>query len=481
MLSLSARCSEEVLNLFSAMDLAACALSAYVGISNFSYFLRDRTGKDRLHFSLLCLSVALYDAVGALLYASGTQASSLPWERLHFFLSAAIAVEVVHFTYRILSRDLDLPGRLLLGAFAACLVAGLALMRYIVDEQRPVERTIRAFGAWATYFEHESGPVWNAQFLAQAFGICYISFLIIRDFATRKSRDISPLLAAFLAFFASIIVDILTASGVLGLMYTAEYSFLILIFAMDQLLQKRFIRARREVESMNRNLGEMVRERTIEIRKLADELIEANRELTAKNASLTELAERDSMTELLNHAAFHRRFSELFNLSRRHSIPVCVMIIDIDHFKSINDRFGHQAGDAVIKKFADTLRASSRNYDIKGRYETDGDPAAALRNYDIAGRYGGDEFAIVLPYCGESETKIVAERICSMVRALAFEQYPDLKVSASIGCAVLTDASRAADELRAIKLADRALYSAKERGRNNYVIRTPDDDIEVLE
>jgi GGDEF domain-containing protein len=468
------------LNLFTAMDLSACALSAYVGISNLSYFLRDRAEKARLHFSLLCFSVALYAAMAAMVYATASPWPLPPWQELQFFASVAIAFEVVHFTYRILSRKLDVPGKVILGAFAACFVAGLALGRYVIDEGRPMERTVRLLDAAATYFEREPGPIWNVQLIAQIPGMCYLYFLAIRDFARRRDLTLLPLLIGFLAFFASVFVDILTATGSLGIMYTAEYAFLALIFIMDQLLLERFVAARREAESLSRHLGEMVGERTEEIRKLADELIKANEGLKEKNASLTELAERDSMTELLNHAAFHRRFSELFNLSRRHAIPITVMIIDIDHFKSINDRFGHQAGDAVIRRFAETLRAGSRNYDIKGRYALERTPSA-LRNYDIAGRYGGDEFAIALPYCGANEAKIVAERICSMIRALAFDGYPELRVGASIGCAVLADASRASDELRAIRLADRALYEAKEGGRDRYVLRTPDEDIEVLE
>jgi GGDEF domain-containing protein len=469
------------LNLFSTMDLAACALSAYVGINNFSCFLRSRTDKERLHFSFLCLSIALYDAAAALIYAADSPSASPAWQRLQYIFSIAMSLTVVHFTYRLLSRKIDLAARIILGAFAACLAAGLAFGRLVLADGPAAAKTVRAFGAAATYFERVPGPVWKALFLSQALAMCYLYVLIIKEAAKRKDRGFVPLLIGFLAFFSSIAVDILSASGVLSLMYTAEYAFLALIFAMDQLLLKRFILARREVEAMNRNLGEMVSERTIEIRKLADELSRANAELKAKNESLTDLAERDGMTELLNHAAFHRRFSELFNLSRRHAIPVCVMIIDIDHFKSINDRFGHQAGDEVIRAFADTLKAGSRNYDIKSRYADGTRQAAALRNYDIAGRYGGDEFAIALPYCGEGETRIVAERILGMIRALAFDGYPELKVSASVGCAVLADVSRASDELRAIRLADRALYAAKEKGRDGYMIRTPDDDIEILE
>jgi GGDEF domain-containing protein len=470
------------LNLFSTMDLAVCALSAYVGIKNFLYFLRMRAERERLHFSLLCLSIALYDAASALLYASSAPSSGTPWNELQFFFSILIALEVVNFSYCILARKGDWPRKMLIGAFAACFAAGLFLGRDILDPGQSSGKTIRAFGAWATYYERKPGIVWNALLLSQILAMCYLYALLFREFIKRKRKDLLPILIGFLAFFSSIGLDILTASNVLDIPYTSEYAFLILIIAMDDLLQRRFIGALREVEALNRGLGEKVRERTQEIQELVDELTAANVELKEKNSILTELAERDSMTELLNHAAFHRRFSELFNLSKRHAIPICVMIIDIDHFKSVNDRFGHQAGDTVIRAFADTLKAGSRNYDIKSRYHEEGDKApAALRNYDVAGRYGGDEFAIALPYCGESEAKIVAERILSMIRDLAFAQYPELKVSASIGCAVMTAVSRAADEFRAIKLADRALYAAKERGRNNYVLSSPEDDIEVLE
>jgi len=470
------------LNLFSVMDLAVCALSAYVGVNNFLYFLRMRTERQRLHFSLLCLSIALYDADSALLYASSAPSSGAPWNELQFFFTIPIALEVVNFSYCILARKSDWPRKILIGAFAACFAAGLFLGRDILDPRQALGKTIRAFGAWATYYERKPGIIWNALMLSQLLGMCYLYGLLFREFVKGKRKDLLPILIGFLAFFTSIGLDILTASNLLDIPYTAEYAFLILIIAMDDLLLRRFIGALREVEALNRGLGEKVRERTLEIQKLVDELTASNVELKEKNSILTELAERDGMTALLNHAAFHRRFSELFNLSKRHAIPISVMIIDIDHFKSVNDRFGHQAGDAVIRRFADTLKAGSRNYDIRSRYHEEGDESpAALRNYDVAGRYGGDEFAIALPYCGESEARIVAERICSMIRALVFDQYPDLKVSASIGCAALADASRVVDEMMAIKLADRALYAAKERGRNNFVISAPEDDIEVLE
>lgn len=468
------------MNLFSAMDLAACVLSIYVGINNLSYFLRDGAEWRRLHFSLLCFSVALYGATSALVYATAEPWPVPPWQNLQFFASIAVTVEVVLFTYALLSRKIDIPAWLILGVLAALFAAGIVFAEAVIDNTRPMERTVRFLSAATTYFERGPGIVWTVLMAVQVPGMLYLCVLSIRGIVVGKDRDLVPLLACFLIFFASIALDIATANGRLSTMYTAEYTFLALIFIMDQMLLKRLVDARREIESINRNLGLLVSERTQEIRKLADELSKANAELKEKNQSLTELAERDSMTELLNHTAFHRRFSELFNLARRHAIPICVMIIDIDHFKRINDRYGHQAGDEVIRKFASALKAGSRNYDIKGRYSSENDPPAAIRNYDIAGRYGGDEFAIALPYCGYAEAKIVAERICDMIRALSFAEYPDLRISASIGCAVFNDVTRASDELRAIRIADRALYETKEKGRDGYAIRTPDDDIELL-
>jgi GGDEF domain-containing protein len=469
------------LNLFSSLDLVLCALSAYVGANNLNYFLRIRSEKERLHFSLACISTALYAAAAAGLYASDDAGTSVVWQRLQFFFSTALVIEFLNFTYCLLGRKSDVPHKIFAGISILCIGSGILFGGYILDERRPLTRVVRMLGASAEYVEHTPGPVWNVLLLVELIGMGYLYILLIREYRRGRSRALLPLLLGFLAFFASVIVDILTASDLITSVYTAEYAFFLLILVMDNLLLQRFIRALRDVEDLNLNLGEKVRERTSEIQDLADELKSANAELKVKNEELTVLAERDGMTELLNHEAFHRRFSELFNLARRHSIPVTVMLMDIDRFKSINDRFGHQAGDEVIRKFAETLKSGSRNYDLKARYKDGEEPAhSALRNYDLAGRYGGDEFAIALPYCGALEARIVADRICAMVRGLRFEEYPELKVSASIGCAVLADPSLSGDEPRVIRLADRALYEAKERGRDNAVIRSFGDEIEEL-
>jgi GGDEF domain-containing protein len=459
-------------NLYSSLDLALGLLSAYVGSIHLVYYIRLKADRERLHFALLCFSIALYDGAGALLYTVASPDSTAPWQRLQFFFSALIAMQFVNFAYCLLQRRRDAAKVAFLAIPVACVAVGLALSGYILDPGPPMERAIVAFGGAAEYYERRPGIVWNLMFVSEFLGMCYLCGLLLASYFKERKRDLLPLLLGFLAFFVSVVLDILTASGVFLIVYTAEYAFLLLIVVMDNLLLKRFIGLFNEVADLNRGLGEKVEERTQEIRKLADELLAANEELQEKNQVLTETAERDGMTALLNHAAFHQRLAELFNLSRRHRIPLAVLLLDIDYFKTINDSFGHPAGDEVIRRFADTLKAGSRSYDLKARYgEEEQQIHPALRNYDIAGRYGGDEFSVALPYCGPDEATIVAERICRMIRELEVAECPGMRFSASVGCSVLRDASAAESELQMIKLADHALYEAKAAGRDRAVIR----------
>jgi PleD family two-component response regulator len=220
-------------------------------------------------------------------------------------------------------------------------------------------------------------------------------------------------------------------------------------------------------------LEDRVKTRTTDINKLLDELSLANKELDEKNKVLQELSEHDSLTKLLNYGAFHRRMAEMFNLAKRQHFPLALVMIDIDHFKQINDQYGHPLGDGIIKKVADVLLSSSRNYDVKARYgETQKEmPAAQIRKYDMAGRYGGDEFAVILPYCSEKETKIIAERICKHINHIELKEIPDLRISASMGAAVFDQRVICADESILIHQADQALYQAKKSGRNQVVIK----------
>ena len=156
----------------------------------------------------------------------------------------------------------------------------------------------------------------------------------------------------------------------------------------------------------------------------------------------------DPLSGLFNRRYFHERLEEELDRARRHSTTVALLMIDVDNFKSINDRFGHLAGDLVIRSVGDILKRS-------------------VRKFDLCTRFGGEEFAIVMPGSTPESSASVAERIRQRIEAFkpSETELTELRVTASIGMAVSEGAS--AREL--IARADQALYEAKRAGKNRLV------------
>ena len=176
---------------------------------------------------------------------------------------------------------------------------------------------------------------------------------------------------------------------------------------------------------------------------LQDSLIHAREELRfqATHDVLTGLWNRGALMELLNHE---------LDRSRRANAPTAVLMLDLDHFKQINDTYGHLAGDAVLKEAAQRL-------------------TRAIRSYDCAGRYGGEEFLVVLPGCDRGQTQNTAERIRSEIGGSpVLAAGAKISFTASIGATVAEGGSGSSAELLAA--ADTALYEAKNAGRDRTVL-----------
>jgi len=183
-----------------------------------------------------------------------------------------------------------------------------------------------------------------------------------------------------------------------------------------------------------------------------------NQQLETMLHSVEALAITDSLTGLFNRRRFADVLKREFAVTRRYRNTLSCLLLDIDHFKQINDRFGHDAGDQVLKEVARRIVGS-------------------LREVDLAARYGGEEFAILLPHTSKKDARVVAERLLSNLRKQQFNFGSELvRITASIGCAGNTDvASGHAEDL--VKAADLALYEAKNSGRNAVVLyRSPADD-----
>jgi len=181
------------------------------------------------------------------------------------------------------------------------------------------------------------------------------------------------------------------------------------------------------------------------------ELKERNQQLESMLHHVEALAITDALTGLYNRRRFADVLKREFAVTKRYRNTLSCLMLDLDHFKRINDQYGHDAGDQVLKETARRISSS-------------------LREVDVPSRYGGEEFAVLLPHTGKREAFVVAERLRNSVKSVEFHFGGDtLRVSASIGISGNIDVPTGqAEDL--VKAADLALYEAKRLGRDRAVM-----------
>ena len=213
-------------------------------------------------------------------------------------------------------------------------------------------------------------------------------------------------------------------------------------FIVSQHLVRR--QAEEKLIQLNTELEVRVAERTQALQQAKDKLEKVSRE--------------DPLTHVANRRLFDERFADEWRRAERHSLPLSLLIIDVDHFKEYNDNFGHAAGDQCLKAIASTLAPIERR-------------AGAL-----FARYGGEEFVLLLPGQDHQAAHYAAERSLDAIRKLGLARPPNENGESDIvtisigGCTVTPSAKSCADTF--FKLADTALYEAKSSGRNRLFLIT---------
>ena len=169
--------------------------------------------------------------------------------------------------------------------------------------------------------------------------------------------------------------------------------------------------------------------------------------LESQRRVLADLAMRDGLTKLLNHRTFYTLLEKEVTRAQRYKKPLSVLMLDIDHFKRVNDTYGHVAGDMILAGLSSVV-------------------SSQVRNLDSACRYGGEEISVILPETGMKEAVLMAERIRSAIEAHRFDigQGQSISITVSIGVASLPAQETSVEKL--VATADKALYEAKEGGRN---------------
>ena len=186
--------------------------------------------------------------------------------------------------------------------------------------------------------------------------------------------------------------------------------------------------------------------RNTDLKTLVERLQKTQFQVQLKNKELTFLATRDALTGCLNRRSFSEQFQFLFDQAKENDLDLACIMVDIDHFKAVNDNYGHATGDEVIKMLAEILKSSTRKD-------------------DLVGRYGGEEFCLVLPGMPAETAFNLAERIRLRIKDESSRQFNGgPRVTASLGVATIHDNSQTPEALN--QIADEALYLAKESGRN---------------
>jgi two-component system cell cycle response regulator len=171
---------------------------------------------------------------------------------------------------------------------------------------------------------------------------------------------------------------------------------------------------------------------------------------------MAEMSTRDALTGLYNRRYFKESLEKEMDRSRRYGKGLALCMIDLDHFKRVNDTFGHAAGDSVLKELTGLLRQS-------------------IRKSDIPCRYGGEEFAVILPEADDVRATVVAKRFRQMVETHAFTGHdPPIRLTVSVGIAAGPTAENSGVDT-IVEAADRALYRAKEGGRNRVILSETED------
>ncbi|GFE82761.1 diguanylate cyclase response regulator [Steroidobacter agaridevorans] len=200
--------------------------------------------------------------------------------------------------------------------------------------------------------------------------------------------------------------------------------------------------------------------------RVAERIVTLEQRLRRTLESKARQAASDALTGLPNRRTFDRRLNAEFKRARRFGEPISVLLIDADHFKQVNDQYGHHVGDEVLRRLAATLREH------------------LPREYDVLARIGGEEFAAVLPHTSRDDAATVAERLRAAIESTPFATAAGkLRVTVSIGIGSLSNrvSMEPQTTLDVLDEADRGLYESKRLGRNQVTVAPATEPRTLLE
>ena len=412
------------------LDLAARALligiGVYVIIQNLVFYMQRRKETVLLLLSIFCSTGVLRATLssGYVDYFIHEPALNVLWLRLEYFFIVWPVIAALHYLITMFpirhSQPIITTGYLVLTLVA---VSTFALPIAQVTHLLLLYQAILAF-----------------------YGLFNLG-LIVRGIVLRMP-DSGQILKSFIPLIVAIVNDIYASSVAHYNFYMAEYALFLFLFLQTQIQASRFVMALETSEHLTKNLQAEVNRKTAQLSERNAILEEKASDLKAKHEQVKLLSETDHLTGLFNRQSLEYRSDILYQMSTSFRQPLSVIMLDLDHFKNINDRYGHIIGDECLIFTASYLRGYN------------------LRKRDLIARYGGEEIIIILPDTTLDAAIEIAEQLCNGIKEYPIQfENEEIFLTASFGVAELFTA-KAISIRHLITCADQALYTAKQKGRD---------------
>ncbi len=429
------------------------SVTGFVGTYHLLIYLQRPQFRIHLSFALTCLGMLCYDIFCVGLYNSTSTLQGAFWQRLQVSSLSLTGILFVWFMCEYIalkSRKFLILISIFLAITAVFGIIDRSGLAWRVDLPA-VKQVNLPYAGSITYHEVSAGIITELQHFVGVALIIYMLLITVRYYRSGNRRRARPLFIALIILFAGIVNDACVNGQMLQSVYAVEYAYLGIMLVMTHTLSQEVVEAalmketlserEEEIRALNARLELRVKERTDELQQTLEKLFEANQVLET-------LSTVDGLTGVKNRRYFDEKYAVEWKRARRDRQSLSIVMIDIDHFKKINDRYGHLAGD-------DYLRAMART--IKG---------IVKRPADAVARYGGEEFSVILPNTASEGATHVAESLRQAIEKMHIShEGHSVQATVSIGVAALVPTVNLPPDI-IISCADHAMYEAKRKGRN---------------
>ncbi len=392
--------------------------------------------------------------------AGGFAAGDLPWHALQLTASNMVSAVTFAFVFHALVRgDVGLAHVRAVTALAAATIVASSVAGVIGGPVSAATSDLSYFDAWRTWFASEF-----MNYLVLMPGLVAINWPLRWPGRSRWNELLSgpaliPILTVAITLLVSIVIHPFALVFSVPALIWAALSIplaatCVLIVAFTTIVMLALSRGLYNFgpAGLNDPLLAAVHLGVAMIALAPVLVAAATSERRRQFAELEQAARLDTLTEALNRGAFMQQASAMIEQQTKRVAPLAVVLLDVDHFKRINDHHGHAAGDQALVTLAAVIRRS-------------------IRGGDLFGRLGGEEFGLLLPDAELAHARLIAERIREQVERLEIRLDEGKLVNMTISVGVAAAAMAAADLPEMLSLADKAMYEAKRVGRNRVVVR----------